>query len=264
LLIKAGEVLGKDMSEYRKLYTNVRNAFREYFMENGMPKEEFPYTEVLYLDEPPIDTVRKGMTQTAITLILHFDLCEDSERSALAAKLVEMIRENGMRMTTGFVGTPYLLHALSENGYTDIAYELLYQEKNPSWLYSVMHGGTTMWEHWDSLKEDGSFWSTDMNSFNHYAYGAVYDWIFGVACGIKTVEEAPAYKIVDIAPHPDKRLGYAQASIDSRNGTIEVYWYYKGDTVYYEITVPENVMARVTLPSGYKETLGSGVYHFAE
>ncbi len=264
LLIKAGEVLGKDMTEYRTLYTNVRNAFRAYFMENGMPKEEFPYTEILYLKKTPVDTVRKGMTQTALTLILHFDLCDDDERPALAAKLVELIRENGMRMTTGFVGTPYLLHALSENGYTDVAYALLLQEKNPSWLYSVTHGGTTMWEHWNSLKEDGSFWSTDMNSFNHYAYGAVYDWIFGVACGIKTVDEAPAYKEVRIAPHPDKCLGFADASIDSRNGTIRVHWYYKGDTVYYEITVPEGVTAYLTLPSGYTETLSGGTYHFAE
>ncbi len=264
LLIKAGEALGKDMTEYRTLYTNVRNAFREYFMENGMPKEDFPYTEILYRKKTPVDMVRKGMTQTALTLILHFDLCNDDERPALAAKLVELIRENGMRMTTGFVGTPYLLHALSENGYTDIAYALLMQEKNPSWLYSVTHGGTTMWEHWNSLKEDGSFWSTDMNSFNHYAYGAVYDWLFGVACGIKTVDEAPAYKEVNIAPQPDKCLGFADASIDSRNGTIRVYWYYKGDTVYYEITVPEGVTAHLTLPSGYTETLGSGIYHFAE
>ena len=264
LLIKAGETLGKDMSEYRTLYQNVRNAFREYFMENGMPKEEFPYTEILYRTKKPVDTVRKGMTQTALTLILHFDLCNDDERPALAAKLVELIRENGMRMTTGFVGTPYLLHALSENGYTDIAYALLLQEKNPSWLYSVTHGATTMWEHWNSLKEDGSFWDTHMNSFNHYAYGAVYDWIFGVACGIKTVDEAPAYKEVRIAPHPDKCLGFADASIDSRNGTVRVYWYYKGDTVYYEITVPAGVTAHLTLPSGYTETLGGGIYHFAE
>lgn len=264
LLIKAGEVLGKDMTEYRTLYTNVRNAFREYFMENGMPKEEFPYTEILYRKKTPVDTVRKGVTQTALTLILHFNLCNDDERPALAAKLVELIRENGMRMTTGFVGTPYLLHALSENGYTDIAYALLLQEKNPSWLFSVTHGATTMWEHWNSLKEDGSFWSTDMNSFNHYAYGAVYDWIFGIACGIKTVAEAPAYKVVDIAPHPDKCLGFADASIDSRNGTIRVYWYYKDDTVYYEITIPDGVTANLTLPSGHTETLSGGIYHFAE
>ena len=262
LLVKAGEALGKDMTEYRTLYQNVRNAFRAYFMENGMPKEDLPYTEILTGGRAPIDTVRKGVTQTALTLILHFDLCEDDERPALAAKLVELIRENGMRMTTGFVGTPYLLHALSENGYADIAYALLYQEKNPSWLYSVTHGATTMWEHWNSLKEDGSFWSTDMNSFNHYAYGAVYDWIFGVACGIKPL--APAYKEVSIAPHPDKSLGFADASIDSRNGTIRSYWYYKGDSVYYEFDIPDGVTAHITLPSGYRTTLPFGSYRFGE
>jgi alpha-L-rhamnosidase len=182
----------------------------------------------------------------------------------LAAKLVELIRENGNRMTTGFVGTPYILHVLSSNGYTDVAYELLMQEKNPSWLYSVTHGATTMWEHWNSIKEDGSFWSTDMNSFNHYAYGAVYDWIFGVSSGIKPCEDEPAYKKIAIAPHPDKRLGYADASIDSRSGKVRSYWYYKGDKVYYEFDIPTGATAEITLPSGYKTTVGEGVYHFAE
>ena len=167
-------------------------------------------------------------------------------------------------MTTGFLGTPYILHALSDNGYTELAYELLFQEKNPSWLYSVCHGATTMWEHWNSLKEDGSFWSTDMNSFNHYAYGAVYDWIFGVSSGIKTVESAPGYKRILFAPHPDKRLGFADASIESRLGKVRSSWYYKGDTVYYEFEVPAGATAEITLPSGYKTTVGEGIYHFAE
>ena len=205
-----------------------------------------------------------GITQTALVLILHFDLCEDSERPALAAKLVDLIRENGMRMTTGFVGTPYLLHALSENGYTDVAYKLLLQEKNPSWLYSVCHGATTIWEHWNGIKEDGSFWSDSMNSFNHYAYGAVFDWIFGVACGIKTIESAPAYREVAIAPHPDKCLGFADTSIDTRNGKLHLRWYYKEDVVHYELDVPESMTAHLTLPSGYTATLTGGSYLFAE
>ena len=167
-------------------------------------------------------------------------------------------------MTTGFVGTPYILHVLSDHGYTDLAYELLFQEKNPSWLYSVCHGATTMWEHWNSIKEDGSFWSTDMNSFNHYAYGAVYDWIFGVSSGIKPCEDDPAYRKIIIAPHPDKRLGHADASIDSRQGRVRSYWYYKGDQVYYEFEIPSGATAEITLPSGYKTTVGEGIYHFAE
>ncbi len=262
LLIKAGEAVGEDMSEYRELYKNVRNAFRSYFMENGMPKEEFPFTEVGRASHAPVDTVRKGMTQTAIVLILHFDLCNDDERPALAEKLVELIHANGDRMTTGFVGTPYLLHALSENGYTDIAYMLLMQEKNPSWLYSVCHGATTMWEHWNSLKEDGSFWSTDMNSFNHYAYGAVFDWIFGVACGIKTCDSAPAYRHIDIAPKPNKCLGFADASIETKFGKVRVHWYYKGDRVAYEIEIPQGATATVTLDGKEPMELSAGSYLF--
>ena len=267
LVIKAGEVLGEDVDEYKALYTNVVKAFRKYFMENGMPKAEFPYTEIVDTyrrGKGPVDTTRLGMTQTALVLILNFNLCTEEERPALAAKLAEMIRNNGNRMTTGFVGTPYILHVLSDNGYTDLAYELLFQEKNPSWLYSVCHGATTMWEHWNSIKEDGSFWSTDMNSFNHYAYGAVYDWIFGVSSGIKPCEDEPAYKKVTIAPHPDKRLGFADASIDSRNGKIRSYWYCKDDKVYYEFDIPAGVTAEITLPSGYKTTVGEGAHHFAE
>jgi alpha-L-rhamnosidase len=264
LVVKAGKVLGEDVSDYEALYANVRKAFREYFMENGMPKEEFPLTEATRPGHAMVDTVRKGVTQTAITLILHFGLCEEEERPALAAKLVELIKDFGGCMATGFVGTPYLLHVLSAHGYTDVAYSLLMQERNPSWLYSVTHGATTMWEHWNSLKEDGSFWSTDMNSFNHYAYGAVFDWIFGVSSGIKPVAEDPAYKTVEIAPQPSKCLGWADASIESRNGLIRSYWYYKGDTVYYEFDIPAGVTATVQLPSGKQYTLSGGSYRFAE
>ena len=103
-----------------------------------------------------------------------------------------------------------------------------------------------------------------MNSFNHYAYGAVFDWIFGVSSGIKPVIDAPAYREVTIAPHPDKRLGFADASIDSRHGTVRSYWYYKDDAVYYEFDIPAGVTAHVTLPSGKTYTLAGGNYRFAE
>ena len=261
ILIKAGEILGKDMSEYRELHKNVVKAFREYFMENGMPKSVLPLTtEKPYSHDP----MRCGMTQTALTLILHFGLATDEERPLLAAKLAEMIHDNDNRMTTGFVGTPYILHALSDNGYTDLAYTLLMQEKNPSWLYSVCHGATTMWEHWNSLKEDGTFWSTGMNSFNHYAYGAVYDWIFSTAVGIAVCEDGAGYRKITIAPHPSKCLGHARGSIKSRAGFISSYWYYKGDKVYYEFEIPEGVSADITLPSGKAYNLSVGTYFFAE
>ena len=262
LLIKAGVELEYDMSEYVELRKNVVRAFRNYFMENGMPKEEFPYTEILPKNHPPVDTVRQGLTETAIVLILKFGLYEKNEKEGLINKLCELIDKWGGKMTTGFVGTPYILHVLTDNGRSDIAYKLLYQESNPSWLYSVTHGATTMWEHWNSLKEDGSFWSAAMNSFNHYAYGAVYDWIFGKAIGITPT--AKGYSTVSIAPHPDKGLGFANASIKSRFGKIACLWYYKGDEVYYEITVPRGVTANITLPGGYRETVTEGTYHFTE
>ncbi len=264
LLVKAGEVLGEDMSGYRELYGNVRRAFREYFMEDGMPKADIPFTARLHRSHKPKDPMGHGITQTAITLILYFGLCEESERPALENKLVELIEEFGMKMSTGFVGTPYLLHVLTAMGRNDIAYHLLFNEESPSWLYSVCHGATTMWEHWDSIKEDGSFWSTEMNSFNHYAYGAVLDWIFGVACGISPDETCPAYRHILIQPCPDRRLGFIDASLETRSGNVRVHWYYKGDTVYYEISVPEGSRATLVLPSGRTEKLDGGIYHFAE
>ena len=265
LLIKAGEILGKDMEDYKTLYKCIVKRFREYFMENGMPKEELPHTEIP-TDEynKPNDTTRKGITQTALVLILHFNLCTDEERPLLAKKLVNLIEEFGDRMTTGFVGTPYIMHVLSANGYTDIAYKLLFQEKNPSWLYSVCHGATTMWEHWNSIKEDGSFWSTGMNSFNHYAYGSVYDWIFNVCAGISPMEENPAYKEIKLAPHPCKELGFVEASIDSRNGKITSSWKYEGNRLHYRFDIPDGVTAHIELPNGYKETVTGGRHYFEE
>ena len=257
LLVSCGKALGKDMSEYEALYQSVRAAFRARYLKNG----KLHFVPDIREDAPPL-TVRE--TQTAYALILYFGLADEEEKASLAKRLVSMIKKNGMRMTTGFVGTPYLLHALSQNGYVDIAYKLLLQEKTPSWLYSVNHGATTMWEHWNSQKEDGSFWSTDMNSFNHYAYGAVYDWIFGVAIGIQPVLSAPAYKEITLEPHPCRALGFAKASIESRNGFILSHWYYKEDRVYYEFEIPKGVTAHLRLPSGRCETLTGGIYHFAE
>ncbi|MBQ9784504.1 MAG: family 78 glycoside hydrolase catalytic domain [Clostridia bacterium] len=258
LLVKAGEALGRDMTKYRTLYENVVKAFRDYFLPDGK----------LFL-RPDLNTERgkqnpPAETQTAYALILYFGLCEERDRQYCADRLAALIRENDGLMTTGFVGTPYLLHALSENGYTELAYDLLFEERNPSWLYSVNHGATTMWEHWNGIKDDGSFWSKNMNSFNHYAYGAVYDWIFGKAVGINTVESAPGYREITITPHPDRRLGFAKASIRTRTGEIMAHWYYKGDVVYYEFEIPAGVTAHLTLPSGRTATLVGGTYLMSE
>ena len=262
LVVKAGEVLGEDISEYRTLYANIIKRFREYFMDGGMPKEELPFTEVPLAGRTAvIDTIRRGITQTAITLILCFELCLPEEREALADKLEELIRCFDDRMTTGFLGTPYILHALSSCGRHETAYKLFFQDKNPSWLYSVDHGATTIWEHWNGIKDDGSFWSTDMNSFNHYAYGCVAEWMYGTICGVKQIDVG--YKSIRLAPVPDKRLGFAKCALETVSGRIESHWYYKSDRIAFEFTVPNGVKAEIVLPNGYTETVCGGSYAYA-
>ena len=266
IVIKAGTVLGKDVEGYKDLYKNILAKFREYFMENGMPKTELPFTEIKPSwkeNASVIDKIRLGMTQTALVLILHFGLCLPEEKKAIADKLEELIHSFDDRMSTGFVGTPYILHVLSENGKTDLAYKLLFQDKNPSWLYSVDHGATTMWEHWNGIKEDGSFWSDDMNSFNHYAYGAVADWLYGVCAGISVCEDGAGYKKFLLCPHPDERLGFVNCSLDTENGKIESNWYYKNDKVYFEFSVPQGSIATLILPNGKTQSLVSGRYNFS-
>lgn len=256
LVIRAGKVLGEDTSYFEKLYQNVRQAFRRAFMKNGLPVL-YPKCDGLTTDRPV-----KGETQTAIVLILKFGLCEDKEREGLVNRLIAMIRENGGCMSTGFVGTPHILHALSENGRIDAAYDLLLQEKNPSWLFSVNQGATTIWEHWDSLKEDGSFWSTSMNSFNHYAYGSVFDWLFGVASGIRVEDDGAGYRHVSIAPHPDRRLGFVENSVETAGGVLASSWHYHGNELRYEIEIPEGTVADLTLPGQAVQRLSAGSYLF--
>lgn len=240
LLIKAGKVLGYEMNEYEILYEKIVNAFRDRFIKNGLPVSN---------------------TQTAYAIALHFSLCTDKQKTA--DMLAKLVRDNNNKLTTGFVGTPYLLHALSENGYADVAFDLLLQEDFPSWLYSVNKGATTIWEHWDGIKEDGSFWDVKMNSYNHYAYGSVYDWIFGVAAGIKVLEDGAGYKHICLKPHTDTRLGFLKAGINSRCGRISSYWYYDKDKINFEFEIPKNTIAEVVLPDGRSETINNGKYLYS-
>ncbi|MDD6763110.1 MAG: family 78 glycoside hydrolase catalytic domain [Clostridiales bacterium] len=239
LLVKAGEAIGKDMTEYKEMYKKIRSSVQDYFIEDGEPKCK---------------------TQTACVLLINFDLCEDNQKTA--ELLMKLIRDNGNHLTTGFVGTPYLLHALSKTGNTKTAYDLLLREQYPSWLYSVNHGATTIWEHWDGIKEDGSMWSADMNSFNHYAYGAVFDWIFGVSAGIKVKDNGAGYKAITIEPNPDERLGFADTAIDTRQGKIRVMWRYMEEFIRYEIEIPNGTTADLSLPDSKKHCLCGGKYIF--
>lgn len=230
LLIKTGEALGRDMSEYRELYNRIVSAFRARF---------------------------RARTQTEHVLLIYFGLAEDIK--SVGNALNSMVIDNGCAMTTGFVGAPYLLHALSMTGHTDTAYELLMRREYPSWLYCVDKGATTIWEHWDGIKEDGSFWSSDMNSFNHYAYGSVVDWLYSVSAGIVPIEEYPGFERVMIAPVPDRRLGFINASLDTVCGRIESSWRYDGDCVRYEITV---AMPADIVIDGVSRSVEPGSYIF--
>ena len=253
LVVLAGEILGRDVTADRELADKVLAAFRAKYMKDGMP--------VARTDpEGSKDTVRSAQTQTGISMILRFGLCTEEERAPLTRRLAELIDEFGGRMCTGFIGTPYLLHALSDNGRADLAYKLLFNEDNPSWLYSVNHGATTIWEHWNGIKEDGSFWSVDMNSFNHYAYGAVGDWLYGVAAGIQPAK--PGFEEIRLAPIPDRRLGCVDCSIDTPHGRIESHWYYRDDTLHFEFSIPRGVEADVILPNGAEHRVSGGAYHY--
>ena len=262
LLVRSGHILGKDMAEYEQLLQNIKKEFRTYFMPQGDLLDEYPLTELFQPGRKVIDIVRKGRTQTALTLILKFGLCEDKDKPRFAKMLDEMVEKNGGRMTTGFLGTPYILQALTENGYAGRAYDLFFQEENPSWLYSVNHGATTMWEHWNSLKEDGSFWSTNMNSFNHYAYGAVGAWMYETVAGIQMAETAAGFEKLVLAPIPDARLGFVECAIDTVRGTVESSWVFEGDAVRFSFTVPEGVEARICLPDGQESCVTGGHYEF--
>ena len=251
LVIKAGKALGRDVSYYEALLQNIKAAFRKAFMKDGLP--------AIYPKADALDTRRtvKADTQTACALILAFDLCKEEEKAPLAAHLADLIQRNDGLMTTGFLGTPYLLHALARNGYADVAYGLLLEERAPSWLFSVKQGATTIWEHWDSLKEDGSFWSAEMNSFNHYAYGSVFDWIFEYVGGISIDEGGEGYKKITVAPIPNKSLGFADIGIKIRGGALSVRWEYEESRIKYEIQVPEGTVADVKIP-GISETIRAG------
>jgi alpha-L-rhamnosidase len=197
-------------------------------------------------------------TQTANVLALYFNLTDNREREA--EKLVKDIEECG-HLKTGFVGTPYLLHVLQDIGRTDLAYKLLLKDTFPSWLYSVKMGATTMWERWDGMKPDGSFATPEMNSFNHYAYGAVGDWMFSTVAGIRPDENEPGYKHIIFEPKPNKELGYAKARILTKNGEIISSWEYKGDSnlCEFSFTIPDGSHATLYLDDEEYEFV-SGTY----
>lgn len=231
LLIKAGTVLGKEVSEYKQLYHKILQIFRE--------------------------TYPDYLTQTECVLAAWFELSSDPQKTV--DLLAEKIIGDNYRFQTGFIGTPYILHVLSKYGYTELAYTLLFRREYPSWLYPIRKGATTIWEHWDGIMEDGTMWSSDMNSFNHYSYGSVADWIYEEAAGIHTVEDNPGFEKVRIAPKPDYRLEWLEAHIDTRHGMIRSKWSCIDDSIRYEIDTP--VPAEILIADN-EINVGPGNYIF--
>lgn len=190
-------------------------------------------------------------TQTALTLALHFNILEEEQRATCATELVRLIAENDGHLQTGFVGTPYLLHALEDTGHLDIAYKLLEQETYPSWLFPVKNGATTIWERWDGWTPDKGFQSIGMNSFNHYAYGAVGDWMVRSVAGLETEEDPPGYQVIVFRPRPGGSLTSASASLQTAGGVVAIEWKLDGDILRVQTTRPASCSARFDPPADY-------------
>ncbi len=190
--------------------------------------------------------------QTAHVLALYFQLLPEQKQQRAIEDLVKLIENNDGCMTTGFVGTPYICLALSRYGRNDLAYQLALNRKFPSWLYSVEQGATTIWEHWDGIKPDGTFWSEQMNSFNHYAYGSIGEWLFRVVAGIDIEPSQPGFKYIRIQPMPDPSLTYVNATYNSLYGEIRSSWSYEESNRFrIQVTLPANTKATIRLPGAH-------------
>ncbi|MGB9877159.1 MAG: family 78 glycoside hydrolase catalytic domain [bacterium] len=232
LMEEIARVLGKeeDRKSYSELKEKIKEAFnKEYVLEDGRIK---------------------GETQTAYVLALDFGLLPE-EKIPLAIKhLVEDIRKRNNHLSTGFLGAKPLLPILTRYGYVDLAYTLLLQDTFPSWLYMVKQGATTIWERWDGWTEEKGFQDPGMNSFNHYAFGSVGEWMFGMMAGIDM--EEPGYRKIRIKPHPDPegRIAFVKAKYESISGLIKVEWSRDEDGMVLAISIPANATAKVYVPAG--------------
>lgn len=186
-------------------------------------------------------------TQTAYTLALAFDLVQDELKEKVAGYLYQNVKRF-KHITTGFLGTPLISETLTESGYTDMAYLLLNRKEYPSWLYPVTMDATTIWERWDGIRPDSTFQDPNMNSFNHYAYGAIGKWLYSVVAGIQIDEENPGYKNIIIDPHPGEGLTHARAALKTMYGMVSSFWEIVDDQCFLEVTVPPNSTADVIFP----------------
>ncbi|MEK4971525.1 family 78 glycoside hydrolase catalytic domain [Niallia sp. FSL R7-0648] len=243
LLKETAEVLGKtnDAQTYQSLYESIKKSFNEeYITPNGRLVSE---------------------TQTGCVLALHFDLVEEKYRKRIQESLEKNILNHKNHLTTGFVGTPYLCHALSENNLHELAGTLFLKEDYPSWLYAVKKGATTIWERWNSILPNGDFDESGMNSLNHYAYGAIGEWMYRKLAGINQLE--PGYKKILIKPQFIKGITFVEASFESMYGAIKSSWSCRDNKIKVDIEIPANTTAVIYLPEKEQPIeVGSGSYSY--
>ena len=234
-------ILGdKDAEKYRRKYERLlAKVRREYVTPNG---------------RLAFDTI------TAQTLALHFGIIPEKFRAKLAARLDQNVRAHGCRMITGFIGTPYLLFALADNGYWETARHCLLNNGYPGWLYEVDMGATTIWERWNSLLPDGTPNPDGMNSYNHYAYGSVMEFVYRRIAGIEAKEAG--FAKIKVAPHPVKGLPKLYAEYDSVRGKIVSEYSQKNGKIEYNVKIPEGVEAKIILPNEKPVLVKGGEYTF--
>lgn len=249
IVAKTAKLLGREdeEKEYASLAAGLRDFIqREYFAPNGRCVAD---------------------TQTGLLLALEYGLSPNPK--VCRKRLAEKLKMTGGKLQTGFVGTPFLNRQLTEAGMSQSAYDLLLNEEYPGWLYEVNLGATTVWERWNSLSPDGSVSSTGMNSFNHYAYGAIAEWMFRYMAGLQPVAEAPGFRKVRLCPIPDKRIGSLNMSCQSAAGTYRVKWELAEDGEFHlEVEIPFGCRAELTLFRAPKDlsgvqTLNAGQYTFS-
>ena len=243
LVKKTAEVLGKDeeAKKYAELHETTLDAFqREYYTETGRIVSE---------------------TQTGAILSLYFDLAREKDRKRILNTLLTNIENHKNHLSTGFVGTPYICHALSENGAHEMAATLFMKEDYPSWLYAVNMGATTIWERWNSIKPDGTFDESGMNSLNHYAYGSVGDWMYRKVAGLSQLE--PGYKKFQVKPMFVKGIEECGTEFESVYGKIVTKTSCKNGKIHVHVEVPANTTAVIVLPEKEEvHEVGSGVYDY--
>ncbi|MGE6598093.1 family 78 glycoside hydrolase catalytic domain [Bacillus proteolyticus] len=251
LLQRIAGILGEntDARFYEELHANIVQAFQnEFVTPNGR----------LISD-----------TQTAHVLVLLLELINDNVKEKVFNRLIVLLKENKNHLTTGFIGTPYLNLILSKFNRHDLACKLLFHEDYPSWLYQVKKGATTIWEHWDGVKEDGTLWKDSMNSYNHYAYGSIVEWIYRYIVGLEVNETKPAYKHFYIQPHFDSNLEWINIKRETAYGEIKIDWRVEHEQAILNVSVPANTTATLRIQEAEWETrdriekeLGSGDYEF--